>query len=463
MICPNCGKELAEGHLLCESCGHEINLVPEFEAAVEESIAESMKNIVDETSSVVVEEKKKKGIRKKDIGFIVFGIVMAAVVFLVSAVISGGKVVWKDSTYIHEKAVEYYLEEGEYEAAVSYLEKMIKLAPKKVSYRFWLCKLYMDNGQEEAALEGYKIIAGGSQFEFEEQMAAVEKIVSYYEAKQEYQSIADYLATIQDENIRLTYWKYMCLPVIFSQAEGTYASLITLKLDSDGFGTIYYTTDGTEPTTESMQFKGTIFLETGDNVISAMFVNDYGVASPITTKRYFIEAKQVSAPEVLTYSGTYKCPIQIEVEVNPYTRVYYTTDGTMPNARSNRYTSAIPVPLGKSVYKFVAIDSNGVASEVISREFTISLDTTMTIEDAKKILITDFENKGNVLDGRGNVLLDETHVLVYEYLYPKTIEVGKDCYYFAEVSRDVTTMEQHRTGNYYGVDVRTEEIYQFTD
>ena len=28
MNCPKCGKELTNGHLYCEACGYEINLVP---------------------------------------------------------------------------------------------------------------------------------------------------------------------------------------------------------------------------------------------------------------------------------------------------------------------------------------------------------------------------------------------------------------------------------------------------
>lgn len=463
MNCPKCGKVLEDGHLYCEDCGQEINLVPEFEAKVEESMAESIKGIINETVSEEKQKKKEPVITKKDTGFIISGGLLAVFAFAVAAVIFGGMAIWNNSTFLHEMAVEYYLDDGDYESAVSYMEHIIKFAPKKVSHRFKLCEIYMETGQDDKALEAYKIIAGGSQFTFDEQLAAVEKIVAYYEQKEDYESIAEYLTTVQDENIRLTYWKYMCVPVTFSQPEGTYASLITLKLDCDGIGTIYYTTDGSEPDENSPEFKGTIFLETGDNTISAIFVNDYGVASQITTKNYFIESKQVSPPEVLTYSGTYNCPVEIVIETNPYIRVYYTTDGSVPTSNSFRYTGAIPVPLGKSMYKFIAIDENGTVSEVITRDFNVTLDTEMTIEDAKKVLVDYFVDQGMEMNGRGNIILDDLHLLIFEYLYPKTIEVGKDCYYFAEVSRDIITMEQQRTGKYYCVDVRTEEVYEFTE
>ena len=467
MNCPKCGKELVDGHLYCEACGQEINLVPEFEAEVEDSMAESIRGIIDETAlkeKQAEESAEDQTVKKKsDIGFFISGGTIAVIAFVFATVIFGGVTIWNNSTFIHEMVAEYYLDDGDFESAISYMEQTIKRAPEKVSHRFKLCQIYMESGQEEQAMEMYKIIAGSPQFTFDEQLAAVEKIVAYYEKTEDYESIAEYLTTIQDENIRLTYWKYMCVPVTFSQPEGTYVSLITLKLDCDGIGTIHYTTDGTVPDENSPEFKGTIFLETGDNTISAVFINEYGVSSQVTTKSYFIESKQVSPPEVLTYSGTYNCPVEIEVSVNPDCRVYYTVDGTVPNRGDLLYTGPIHVPMGKSLYKFIAIDSSGEASEVITRDFNIALDTEMTVEEAEEILAYHFGDQGYEINGRGHVIQDETHLLVYEYLYPKTIEVGKDCYYFAEVSREITTMEQQRTGNYYGVDIRTKEIYKFTE
>ena len=40
MKCPSCGCEMAEGHLYCEKCGMEIQMVPDFEPEFENSIIE---------------------------------------------------------------------------------------------------------------------------------------------------------------------------------------------------------------------------------------------------------------------------------------------------------------------------------------------------------------------------------------------------------------------------------------
>ena len=85
MNCPKCGKELTNGHLYCEACGYEINLVPEFEAEVEESIAESMKEIVDAAALEQEQTKKEPIITKKDTAFLISGGVISIVIFVLTA------------------------------------------------------------------------------------------------------------------------------------------------------------------------------------------------------------------------------------------------------------------------------------------------------------------------------------------------------------------------------------------
>lgn len=461
MICPKCGKELLEGHLYCEECGGEIKLVPDFEPEIESSMAESIQHIIED---VVQEEESalKKAAKKGSKAFILSGGAVAILVFLLATVSMGIFTVWKNSTFIQEMFVEYYLDDGNFDAAISYMESVIDKSPDNVAYQFELSEIYIKMGRNDKAQEIYQGIAENEQYTLDERIAATEYIIGDYAVSGDFEGIATYLENVQDENIRMAFMEYMSGTVTFSQPEGTYPTMITLKLDTDGIGTIYYTTDGTKPDANSQVYQNTIFLEPGDNVISAVFINDYGVSSPVVTKNYHIESKKVNPPEVLTYSGTYACPIIMKVVVAEDSTVYYTTDGSTPNTSSNRYTGEFYIPYGKSVYKFVAVGYNGEVSEVVTRNFQINLETDMTTSEAEELLLQyHVDNFGAVPDGAGHIVQDDTHILIYEYLYPMTVEVGVDCYYFAEVSRDITTQEQHRTNRYFGVDVRTGEIHTF--
>lgn len=466
MKCPKCGKLWIDGHMYCENCGYEIKLVPEFDANVEESITENIKGLLEENGSAEKEtvnekepaQKENKKTRKKKTGkkYLFFTALAGLLAFVLAAAIYGGITVWNYSTIIHEMIAEYYLADADYDAAINYMEQVVQRVPDKLEHRFKLCELYIEAGRDEEALEAYKIVVGSSQFSIDEQIRAVEKLIDYYSMKKDYESIADYLETLQDETIRLAFLEYTSPSVTFSQPEGTYASMITLKLTAKGLGSIHYTTDGTVPDKNSSEFTETIFLEAGDNVVSAVFVNEFGVESPIVTKKYHIEYKKVSAPEVLTYSGTYNCPVKIEVSVEAGTSVYYTTDGSIPNTGSLRYTGALYAPLGKSVYKFIAVDSRGTVSEVVTRDYQVSLDTKMSIAEAQNILFT-------YAVTQGWLMYDEEHSIIFEYLYPMSVETGVDCYYFAGVARHIQTLEQFRTNTYYGVDVRTGTVYTFTN
>ena len=46
MKCPHCGSEMVEGHLICEICGEEIRIVPDFEPEIENSISETLSTLV---------------------------------------------------------------------------------------------------------------------------------------------------------------------------------------------------------------------------------------------------------------------------------------------------------------------------------------------------------------------------------------------------------------------------------
>ena len=56
MICPECGREIPEGHLYCDFCGQEVQIVPDFEPEVENSITESLSGVAETLTETNTEE-----------------------------------------------------------------------------------------------------------------------------------------------------------------------------------------------------------------------------------------------------------------------------------------------------------------------------------------------------------------------------------------------------------------------
>ena len=48
MVCPKCGTLMEPEFLYCHNCGEEINIVPDFEPEIENSISEILTNVADE-------------------------------------------------------------------------------------------------------------------------------------------------------------------------------------------------------------------------------------------------------------------------------------------------------------------------------------------------------------------------------------------------------------------------------
>ncbi len=69
MKCPECGYEIADDHLYCDRCGKEIQIVPDFEPEIENSIIETLSTVAEQIdgtnasadSGGKVNEKENKG------------------------------------------------------------------------------------------------------------------------------------------------------------------------------------------------------------------------------------------------------------------------------------------------------------------------------------------------------------------------------------------------------------------
>ncbi|MFI3237107.1 MAG: chitobiase/beta-hexosaminidase C-terminal domain-containing protein [Lachnospiraceae bacterium] len=460
MICPNCKSEIAEGYLYCECCGEEIKLVPEYEIQVENSMDENMKELLDEV--VKKEEVEERDLQRRQYAPIKTHnqIFLVCCILLVLAFIVGVCIVnivtfRYNSAEVQHQIAENAMERGAFSEAIEPLERAIALEYENMDYKLELANIQWALGNKTATIEVLVSVMNSSYAVDDDKIDATNIIIEVYGESNDYESIHQF---IMEYNMDVYFPDKVSLPVTFQQAEGTYTETIPLKLSASGNGVIYYTLDGSIPTTDSVIYTGPIYLEKGEYLVTAIYENEYGILSTAVSKRYMIDTKNPYPPEVNVFSGVYDYPIVLEAESLSEVDIYYTTDGTVPSKNSTKYIGAIYVPDDINYYRFIAVNSEGDVSSSLSREITVRLGASVTSDNATDVLVQYCIDQGVIINENGHITQEALQWHVYEYLYPVTIEGAGDCYVFAEVIREVDK-DQQRTGTYYAVNIYTADVY----
>lgn len=284
MRCMKCGAEISEGNMYCDQCGEEIHIVPDFEPEVESQIDEAMNHIMDEVVDEGDLKASKKGKKKHHYLFWLLITVFVGVLVSIYAV-------WYlfTSTEYQLSRGNYYTTLGDYYQAIEYYEKVIEKEEEDIAVYWYIVQCYDNlNNYEQYVEYLYKIIESSYATE-NDVLLAYSRLISLYSEKKDYQMIDSLLKYCNNENVIEKYSQYMVSEPKFSHEAGYYKEIIPLKINCEEDEIVYYTMDGSEPTTESKVYKSPIFLEDGEYEIKAICVNEYGIISKVITKEYQIE------------------------------------------------------------------------------------------------------------------------------------------------------------------------------
>ncbi len=163
-----------------------------------------------------------------------------------------------------------------------------------------------------------------------------------------------------------------------SPAEGPVGSGTSVTLNtSTGGARIYYTLDGTTPTTASTLYTAPVVLtNTGtaavEKTIKAIAVKSGMNNSAVTSITYTITPVQKAAiPTASPASGAVSPgTIVILSTATEGAKIYYTTDGSIPTAASTLYTASIAITKATTI-KAVAVKTGLNDSEVAIFNYTI--------------------------------------------------------------------------------------------
>jgi hypothetical protein len=141
-------------------------------------------------------------------------------------------------------------------------------------------------------------------------------------------------------------------PPTFGPPAGTYSQAQTVTLsDATSGATIYYTTDGSTPTTASAQYAGAISV-TRTTTIKTIASAPGFTPSDVATATYVLQA---ATPTFNPPGGSYILPQQVAIsDSSPGVTIYYTTDGSTPTTSSQAYTGPILVLMTTTI-KAIAV------------------------------------------------------------------------------------------------------------
>jgi uncharacterized repeat protein (TIGR03803 family) len=185
---------------------------------------------------------------------------------------------------------------------------------------------------------------------------------------------------------------------VCSPVSGTYSSAQSVTIsDATPSSTIYYTTDGTTPTTSSPKYTGAFTVSKTTTVFAIATAPGFST-SAVGDGFYTIvlpAATPVFSPKAGTYTSTQSVTI---AESTAGALIYYTTDGTTPiPSFKERYSGAITVSATETI-KAIATGGGFGTSAVASATYTISAATAATpvispaagtYATAKTVTITD--------------------------------------------------------------------------
>ena len=285
MKCEKCGAEIPDGYMYCENCGEEIHIVPVYEPEVETQLDEAMHRIQDDVVEQFITTAPQK--RKKKHHFLAWIIVLVVISIMVGIYALN---------YLYQSPVyqinwgHRLVDNGEYLEAIACYERALKDgAQEQVLIYQYMTKCYELLGYEGQYEENLLKIVGHPQATEDELLYAYSKLITVYINDNNFDTINNLLKACDNDKILSIYKEFMVSLPKFSHEPGYYREIIPLKITSEKGDTIYYTMDGSTPTTESRVYSTLIFLEEGEYEIRAICVDKNGVVSDVVVGEYQID------------------------------------------------------------------------------------------------------------------------------------------------------------------------------
>ena len=263
------------------------------------------------------------------------------------------------------------LNSSEYEEAIIRFEKAIHKNEKRPEAYTGLANVYLAKDDESEAEEVFK-----NAVERQPDNAQIYRaFLAFLENTKQPKKIPVILDECGYDSVLEALPEYYCSAPTYSLDKNAYDEVQELALDSDG-NTIYYTLDGSEPTTSSTKYSEPIQIGEGETTVNAVAINKRGIPSLSLSRTYTVELPVEDAPAVKPSSGRYTKPTQISIIVPEGYEAYYAlnvTEFTKDSPEAVKYTGPIDMPEGNTIFSAILVNSRGKASDITIRNYELQI------------------------------------------------------------------------------------------
>jgi len=173
-------------------------------------------------------------------------------------------------------------------------------------------------------------------------------------------------------------YTFIAATPVISPAGGTYTSAQAATIaDSSSGAIIYYTTNGSTPTTSSALYSGPITVGSTETINAIAVVAGYS-NSPVATATFTINLPTAATPAISPAGGTYTAAQTVTItDLTVGASIHYTTDGSVPSSSSPLYSGTIAVSASETI-SAIATESGYNNSAVSTAVFTLNVPLAAT-------------------------------------------------------------------------------------